>query len=203
MTAQQDTSPRSKDAARPAESSYQFTGHQYRCMIETGVLGPEDKVELIQGEIRYMPPMSSEHSASIEQLDEWFQDHRRNDYRVRCQLTLHLGPDFSPDPDLAIVRRREQSVGGIDPQPADVLLIIEISKTSLQRDLGQKALGYARAQVPEVWVIDTAQRELHRLTHPSEQGYLNREVFHSNDTLTPQLLPQLAMPLSQGMPEKP
>ena len=170
MTTQQDTSSRGKAPARPAEGTYQFTSDQYRCIIETGVLAPEDKVELIQGQIRYMPPMSSEHSASIEQLDEWFQDHRRNDYRVRCQLTLHLGPDFSPNPDLAIVRRREQSVGGIDPKPADVLLIIEISKTSLQRELGQKALGYARAQVPEVWVIDTEQRELHRLTNPSDQG---------------------------------
>ena len=145
MTTHQDTAPRRQDAAKHPEDAYRFSGQQYRCMIETGVLGPEDKVELIQGEIRYMPPMIREHSASIEQLDEWFQDRRENDYRVRCQLTLHLGPDFSPDPDLAIVRRREQSAGCMDPQPMDVLLIIEISKTSLQKDLGDKALCYSRA----------------------------------------------------------
>ena len=201
MTTQQDTASRRHGAAKqPAQGAYQFTGQQYRYMIETGVLGPEDKVELIQGEIRYMPPMSSEHGASIEQLDEWFQDRRENDYRVRCQLTLHLGPDFSPDPDLAIVRRRDQSAGGIDPQPPDVLLIIEISKTSLQRDLGEKALGYSRAQVPEIWVVDTKQRELHRLTNPSEQGYLNREVFQPDQTVVPQMLPRLTMPVSQGLP---
>ena len=192
--------PETNAATRERPGQYRFTGKQYRQMVETGILGPEDRVELIQGEIKPMPPMSSEHSASIEQLDEWFQDRRRDNYRVRCQLTLHLGPDFSPDPDLAILKRREESAGGLDPQAGDVLLIVEIAKTSLQRDLSEKALGYSRAQVPELWVVDTTRRELHRLTNPSEQGYLNREVFQSGETVTPNLLPQLSMTINQALP---
>ena len=194
------SAPEHNTARLQPPCQYRFTGKQYRQMVETGILGPDDRVELIQGEIKLMPPMSSDHSASIEQLDEWFQDRRENNYRVRCQLTIHLGPDFSPDPDLAILKRREESAGAVDPQADDVLLIIEISKTSLQRDLGDKALSYARAQLPELWVVDTRQRELHRLTNPSEHGYLNRQVFHGEDTVSPQLLPQLSMRINQALP---
>ena len=192
--------PEGSAATMEPSGPYRFTGKQYRQMTKTGILGPEDRVELIQGEIKPKPPMTSEHSASIEQLDDWFHDRRENNYRVRCQLTIHLGPDFSPDPDLAIVKRREDSAGGMDPQAEDVLLIVEIAKTSLQRDLGEKALGYARAQVPELWVVDTTRRELHRLTNPSEQGYLNREVFHSGEAVTPNLLPNLSMTINQALP---
>ena len=192
--------PERNAATKEPPGHYRFTSKQYRQMVETGILGAEDRVELIQGEIKTKPPRNSEHSASIELLDEWFHDRRQDNYRVRCQLTLHLGPDFSPDPDLSIVKRREESAGGMNPQAGDVLLIVEIAKTSLQRDLGEKALGYARAKVPELWVVDTTQRELHRLTNPSEEGYLNREVFHNDDTVTPNLLPQLSMTINQALP---
>ena len=199
-TPQAAPAPEQSTATRQPPGQYRFTGKQYRQMVESGILGPEDRVELIQGEIKLMPPRSSDHSASIEQLVEWFQDRRQTDYRVRCQLTLHLGPDFSPDPDLAILKRREQSTGGLDPQAEDVLLVIEIAKTSLQRDLGEKALSYARAGVPELWVVSTTQRELHRLTNPSEQGYLDREVFRNERTVAPHLLPRLAITVNQALP---
>ena len=187
-------------ATRETPGPCRFTGQQYRQMIETGILGPENRVELIQGEIKPKPPKSSEHSASIEQLHDWFHNRRENNYRVRCQLTIHLGPDFSPDPDLAIVKRREDSAVGMDPQADDVLLIVEIAKTSLQQDLGEKALDYARSHVPELWVVDTTLRGLHRLTNPSGQGYLNREVFQTGETVTPNLLRHLSMTINQALP---
>ena len=135
MTTHQDTAPRNQSAGKPAPGAYRFTGQQYRCMIETGVLGPEDNVELIQGEIR--PPMSSEHGASSEQLDEWFQDRRENDYRVRCHLTLHLVPDFSPDPDLAIVRRRDRAPAASTPS----------------RQTSCSSSKYPRPRCRETWAI--------------------------------------------------
>ena len=182
-------------------SRYRFNSQQYLLMIEAEILSPGDRVELLEGEIHYMPPMGREHAYSIGSLDEWFQDRRGNDYIVSCQSTIHLAEGFSPDPDIVLLRgtRQEYRLDRV-ATVEDVLLVIEVSKSSLRRDLAEKSREYARAAVPELWVADVAQRQIHKLTGPSPEGYLTRQVLEATEAVSPVLLPHLQMPVGVAMP---
>ena len=177
-----------------------FTSWQYHWLIETGILTTEDKVELIAGEILTMPSMGDEHSDSIEYVNSWLGDRRRRDYIPRCQSTIRLADGFSPDPDFALLRYRPGGYGPHrSPQASDVLLIIEVADASLGRDLGPKALAYARAGVPELWVVDIPHRQVHVLINPSPEGYRTRATAGEDESVTALLIPGLTMPVRTAL----
>ena len=162
-------------APAPGKEPCKFTSRQYQWLIEEGYLTTDHKVELIEGEIRSMPPMGEYHGDSIGHLTTWLSDRRGQEYVLRCQVTIHLAEGFTPDPDFVLLRYREDEYRrGNRPQASDVLLVIEISDSSLQHDLEDKSVSYARANVPELWVVDIPHRLIHRLTQPSPEGYLSR-----------------------------
>ena len=151
-------------AQAPGKEPCKFTSKQYQWLIEEGYLTTEHKVELIEGEIRNMPPMGIEHRRSLRRLTLWLADRRGQDYIVQCQVTFHMAEGFTPDPDFVLLKYREdQYQTGQEPTAGDVLLVIEVSESSLRHDLEVKSISYARANVPELWVVDIPHRRLHRL----------------------------------------
>ena len=185
----------------PDQGPCKFTSRQYEWLIEEGYLTTYHKVELIEGEIRSMAPMGREHGRSLRKLTAWLVDQRGQDYIVQCQVTIHLSEGFTPDPDFTLLKYREdQYQEDQEPIATDVLLIIEVSDSSLQHDLEVKSISYARANVPELWVVDIPHRLVHRFTQPSPDGYLSRATAAEEETISPELIPSLRMPVGEALP---
>jgi Uma2 family endonuclease len=136
-------------------------------MGEAGILGPADRVELIDGEIIDMSPIGVLHAAIVDALVRHFGRHAGQAVVIRCQNPLRLDDISEPEPDIAILRPRADLYTTAHPGPADVLLVIEVADTSLAYDLGTKVPLYARHGVPEVWVIDAATRRTRVFRQPA------------------------------------
>ena len=195
-TAQPATGP-----APPEEKDHcKFSSDQYHWLIEGGFLTTDHRVELIGGQILTTPPMGDEHGDGIRDLNTWLSDRRGQDYISQCQVTIRLAEGFTPDPDFVLLRYKETGYRGDNrPTVADVLLVIEVADSSLTRDLGEKSLAYARAGVPELWVVDLPHRQVHRLTRPSPDGYQECATAGEEETISPALIPELRMPVRAAL----
>lgn len=158
-------------------------------MAEVGLLAPEARVELIEGEIFDMAPIGNEHGG----LTAWL--HRRllrdlgESISVWDQVTLPLGRFSAPEPDLTILKYRKDEYRGKSPSPDDVLLIVEVSQSSLRHDRKVKLPLYARHNIPEVWILD-AQRLQIQFFHTAEAEH----YIHTSTTPTPGRVPLRALP---------
>ena len=141
-----------------APSRHLISVDAFHRMGEAGILGPGDRVELIDGEIIDMSPIGVLHAALVDALVRHFGRSAGQSVFIRCQNPLRLDDLSEPEPDIAILRPRADFYTTSHPGPADVLLVIEVSDTSLAYDLGTKVPLYARHGIPEVWVIDAATR---------------------------------------------
>ena len=79
-------------------------------------------------------------------------------------------------------------------------MAIEVADSSLQHDLEEKSVSYARAGVPELWVVDIPHRQVHRLTQPLPEGYQARNIAGEEETISPQLIPSLQVPVREALP---
>jgi Uma2 family endonuclease len=142
----------------------------FQRMGEAGILGPADRVELIDGEIIDMSPIGALHAAIVDLLARHFARSARESVFIRCQNPLRLDDVNEPEPDIAILRPRADFYTTRHPGPADVLLVIEVADSSLAYDLGVKVPLYARHGIPEVWLIDASTRRTKVFREPIGNG---------------------------------
>jgi Uma2 family endonuclease len=167
----------------------QFTVDDYYAMLRAGILSPDDRVELIDGEIVEMPPMGPGHAGSIGSVTSLLIRLFGDRAQLRVQCPVRLGRFDEPEPDLALVRVRADSYRTAHPTPADVFLVIEVSDTTLATDRGTKMPLYARAGLPEAWILDL-QHDLvlvHR--EPTPEGYRLVSTACLGDRLSPLAFP--------------
>jgi len=146
---------------------------EYYRMAEVGLLAPDARVELIEGEIVDMAPIGSGHSGWVNRLNHLFVRAVGERAVVMVQGPIRLGPRSEPQPDLAILKPRADFYGQGHATPADILLLIEVSDATLRYDLQTKVPLYARHGIPAVWVFDRGDRRLRRFRTPSEGRYLD------------------------------
>ncbi len=130
-----------------------FTGDEIEQMARVGILHEDDRVELIAGELREMSPIGDRHVACVVQLTDLCQTTYGAHARISVQNPVRLDLYDEPQPDLALVRRTAAYPSG-KPLVSDLLLVIEVADTSLGYDRSEKLPLYARAGVPEVWLVD-------------------------------------------------
>jgi Uma2 family endonuclease len=157
-----------------APSRHVISVDAFHQMGETGILGPADRVELIDGEIIDMSPIGVLHAAIVDVLARHFGRRAGEAVFIRCQNPLRLDDISEPEPDIAILRPRADLYTTAHPGPTDVLLVIEVADTSLAYDLGTKVPLYARHGVPEVWVIDAATRRTRVFREPAKSPEAGR-----------------------------
>lgn len=150
---------------------HRLTVHDYYRMAEVGLLHPDDRTELIEGEIVDMPPIGSEHASVVTLLTERLLRAVGDSAVVRVQQPVRFMPRSEPQPDLALVRRKADAYRSGHPTAKDVLLLIEVSHSTLRYDLEDKARLYAKHGIPEYWVVDVANRRIVRQRNPSRGGY--------------------------------
>lgn len=153
-----------------APSRHVISVAAFHRMGETGILGPQDRVELIDGEIIDMSPIGVLHAAIVARLASYLSQRLGAMAIVWCQNPLQLDDRSEPEPDIAVLRPRSDLYTTSHPGADDALLVIEVSDTSLAYDLGTKVPLYARHGIPEVWVIDASTRRIRVFRRPIGVG---------------------------------
>lgn len=174
---------------------HRWTVWEYHRMADAGLLDETDRVELIEGELIDMAPIGSKHACLVDRLAESLSGGPQAGYMVRVQNPVVLGERNEPQPDIALVRR----VNYIDRHPGsdDVLLLVEVSDTTLAYDREVKLSLYARHGIPEVWLLDVNAGELSVYSEPAEGQYRLIRKPTRAETLTPTLVPGVAIVLAE------
>ncbi len=165
-------------------------------MVATGVLTRHDRVELIEGDMLDMAPIGVKHSAITTRLNEIFVLALSRSATIVVGGPVNLGEFSEPQPDLMLLKRRADFYGGRIPEASDVLLLVEISDSSLAFDQGVKLALYARYGIAEYWVVNVEASRVATYREPTAQGYGRKVEFGTTDTLTTQAFPDFAIPLS-------
>jgi len=189
-------------ATMPGElmTRHRLTVDDYHQMAESGILGPDDRVELIAGEVLDMSPIGSLHAALVRALARWLTDSVGPKAIVSVQDAIHLDDSSEPRPDIALLEPRPDNYAAAHPGSADTLLIVEVAESSLAYDLGVKVPLYARHSIPEVWVIDAATRHTHRFRGPRPEGYAEQVMIAPEEPLTCLALPGATTTLAAALP---
>jgi len=175
------------ETAQPSQQApverWRFTVDEYYRMAELGILPPHARVELIDGELIRMPPIGSHHNGSVIGLDEILRELLGRRVTVSVQGPLLLGQYGAPQPDLLVLRRRDDNYRSANPTAADVLLVIEVSESTLDYDRQTKGPLYAQAGIAEYWIVNLVdgQVEVHR--DPTPEGYQTTQVLRPGDTI--------------------
>jgi Uma2 family endonuclease len=128
-----------------------FSVHEYHQMLQAGVLGEDDRLELIEGEIVQLSPINSRHAACVNRLNALFTSRLTGRAVVSVQNPIRLDTHSEPQPDLALLKPRPDFYAASHPNPEDVLLVVEVADTSADYDRGVKLALYARVGIAEVW----------------------------------------------------
>jgi Uma2 family endonuclease len=177
-------------------SPRQFTVNEYYRMAEAGILGEDDRVELIEGEIIEMPSIGPGHAGSVKSLISLFTQGLGEKVILGVQDPLHLDAYNEPEPDLMLLRPRADFYTTAHPRPADVLLLVEVGATSAARDRRLKLPLYARNSIPEVWLIDPARTTVRAYRDPSPTGYRTARTYRPGERLAPLAFPDLELPVA-------
>lgn len=175
-------------------TALRFTLEEYDRMIEQGVFDEsrDRRIELIYGELREMTPPGPSHEETVDVLNEWsVLNVPRNEVRVRVQNSIGIaGLESAPEPDLSWVRRKSYRTGR--PRSSDVLLLIEVSDSSLDYDCGEKAGLYAQADIQDYWVVNLRNWCVEVFRKP-EGEYRERFVVEMDRTVSPLAFPDLSL----------
>jgi Uma2 family endonuclease len=171
------------------------TVDQFDRMVEAGVFGPDERLELIGGEIVDMSPIGSRHQACVDRLTSMFAPALPGRAIVRVQGSVRITDLSQPQPDLALLRPRDDFYVDAHPGPADVLLVVEVADTSLSYDRWTKLPLYAKAGVPEAWVIDLNGGVVDIAAQPGEHGYGVLAQRDRDGVLSPAAFPDLSFPV--------
>jgi Uma2 family endonuclease len=176
-----------------AAPHHRFTVDEYERMAETGILQRHHRVELIDGEIVDMTPIGRRHMAGVDRLNREFVLALADRAIVRVQGSLRLHDYSEPEPDLVILRPRDDFYAGEAAGPADVFLIIEVADTSEHYDRQVKVPLYARAGIPEVWLVDVNAGSITLYRQPGPDGYAQAVVATGSDALRPLAFPDFVL----------
>lgn len=150
---------------------HRLTVEEYHRMGEAGVLAPDARVELIEGEVIDMAPIGSRHASAVNRLARVFFAAVGDRAIVQVQGPVRLSDRSEPEPDFALLRPRPDYYRDALPNPADVLLLIEVADSTQRYDRTVKAPLYARHGIPELWVIDLENALVHFYRRPEGDAY--------------------------------
>ena len=170
-----------------------FTVAEYYAMADAGILTESDRVELLDGDIIVMPPIQPWHAGQVNRFTDLLVPSLQRRAVVSIQGPTRLNEVSQPQPDVMLLRWRDDYYEGGHPRPADVLLLIEVSDTTLDYDRNTKLSAYARAGIPEVWIVSREDRHIESYSEPFRRE--NTKVRHASasEMIAPQAFPDVAL----------
>lgn len=186
--------------APTAHSEPAYTAERYLELAQRGVLGPDDRVELLEGVIVTMVPQNPEHAAAVGRIDDTLRNAVGQRAVVRQQAPLIVGSYSVPEPDVALVSGRRSDYDHAHPTTA--LLVVEVADTSLLQDRLTKAAIYAAAAIPEYWLVNLRDDcvEVFRTPEPAARRYAEVRVANRQERLDLVALPGTRVAVGDLLP---
>lgn len=170
-----------------------FTVEEFQRMGEAGIFREDDRVELMGGEIVEMTPVGSRHAACVKRFIHILSQRIRGKAILGVQDPVRLGTHSEPQPDITLLKPRPDFYVQAHPGPEDVFLVIEVADTSLEYDRLTKAPSYARAGVPETWIVNLEAETVEICRDPTPEGYRDMRSVKRGESVSSLSLPDLAV----------
>ncbi|HUK89057.1 MAG TPA: Uma2 family endonuclease [Blastocatellia bacterium] len=174
-----------------------FGVDEYHRMLETGILTEDDRVELIEGEIVKMSPIGSRHVASVNRINALLNQKAGGTAIVSVQNPVRLDNYSEPQPDVALLKRRDDFYAGSLPTPKDVLLLVEVAETSREMDRRVKLPLYARANVLEVWLVNLQDDRIETHSEPANGAYQKVRIANRSESISCETIPGLVFSVDE------
>jgi Uma2 family endonuclease len=165
-------------------------------MGAAGIFTEDDHVELIEGEILQMSPIGSRHAASVNRLNTKFNNLLGDRAVVSIQNPILLNDLSEPQPDIAILARREDFYADALPTATDVLLVVEVADTTVAYDRDIKLPSYARAGIPEAWLVNLPAETVEIHLEPVNGAYRKVFSYRRGDSMTLANFPEVSLQVS-------
>jgi Uma2 family endonuclease len=160
-----------------ALDKYSFTAEEFERMGEAGILRRDARLELIDGEIFEMSPIGNAHAACVKFLTRLLYRLFDGIHTIGVQDPVRLNEFSEPQPDVSLLRWREDDYLEGHPTPADILFLIEVADTTVVKDKAVKIPLYARSGVPEAWLVNIEEAVVEIYSDPARGSYRRVEVF--------------------------
>lgn len=181
---------------QPRVKHYPISVELYHIMAERGTFAPDERVELIDGEIIEMSPIGSRHARVVDFLNDFLAKRIDANFIVRIQNPIVVGDLSEPQPDIAVVARRDDFYRDGHPTGKDVALVIEVCDSTVAFDRSRKLPKYAEAGIPETWLIDLESEHVEVHFSPKETAYGIVKIFLRGENAVSETLPVLKLPVS-------
>jgi Uma2 family endonuclease len=166
-----------------------FTVQEYHLMGEAGILSEDDRVELIEGEIVQMAAIGTRHASSVKRLIAVFSDLERKRAIIGAQDPIQLTERTEPQPDVVLLQPRADYYATAHPVPSEVLLLVEVSDSTIDFDRDVKVPNYARSGIQEVWLWDLDANCLEVYRDPTANGYTSIQKIERGEMVSPLAFP--------------
>jgi Uma2 family endonuclease len=173
-----------------------WTVDEYHRMVAAGILTSRDRVELLDGQIIEMVPQEPPHASTTSSFGNDFVVLFAGKAWVRQQLPITIAPNSEPEPDSAVVKIDSKRYRDRHPIPEDVYLLIEVADSTLHYDRTRKVKAYAKAKIPEYWIVDVNQRHLLVFREPQADMYQVEQVLGETDTIASLSFPEITVQLA-------
>ncbi|NER94839.1 MAG: Uma2 family endonuclease [Symploca sp. SIO1B1] len=171
---------------------------EYHCMADAGVFHPEERVELIAGQLVKMAAKGTAHTVTLRRINRLFT---RLSFQIEVMVQIQdpiVLDDYSePEPDLALLRLEPREYIDAHPTAADTYLVIEVADSSFKYDSETKAKLYAQSNIADYWVLDVVKRQLHVFRQPSNQGYQSEVILTEDDSISPLQFPEIKISIQE------
>ena len=178
-----------------------FTVREYHLMAEAGVFADGDRVELVNGEIINMSPVGTRHAACVKQLNRRLSRIPEERAIVGIQDPIQLSDGSEPQPDVVLLKFREDYYETAHPTPSDILLLIEVSDSTIEYDRTVKLPLYAKAGIREVWIVDLMEDCIEIYRQPTADGYEFVQTALGGQTISTLAFPEFEIDVNGVFPK--
>ena len=183
-----------------SHAPYLFNRGEYYNLDEQGILGPEERTELIYGRIiTRMSPISQPHNIAVRKTSDASETAFGDAFFTAQQMSLRVASGLEPQPDVMVLAGVPDDYATV-PRPADVLLLVEVSNTTLSYDRNTKATLYATNGIADYWIVNLQNRTLEVRRQPEGGEYVSLRVYREAEAVAPLAAPNFAVRVSDLLP---
>lgn len=198
------TTPRPEEDG-PGPLRRLLTREEYHRMAEAGIFGPDERIELIHGEVYHkVSPQKSSHFFVIHRVAAVLTAIFSEGFIVRQQGPLRFEEDSEPEPDVSVVPGRWEDYTFVHPRLIHSVLVVEVADTSLRSDRTIKAALYAQAGVQDYWIVNLTNGTVEVYREPDAaagpKGYKSRRIYTAGESLSPLAAPETSIPVADILP---
>lgn len=179
-----------------ARKHYPISVEMYHIMAEHGAFAPDERVELIDGEIIAMSPIGSRHARVVDYLNRFLSKVVESSYIVRIQNPIIATDNSEPQPDVSILLYRDDFYSKAHPTGSDVAVVIEVSDSTVTFDRSRKIPKYAAAGIPEAWLIDLESEHVEVHSMPKESAYGLVKIYLRGENAVSETIANMTLPVS-------